>query len=311
MRTLACLAAAGMLAVSASQSHAGTVAYGEAFDTLYRIDLDSQTATRIGAAGYVGNQLIGSIGGLSYSSDGELYAISGTLNALTRVDPASGAASVVGSLGLAGQGDPQRQDALDLGMTFGCDGSLFLVSAYAGKLWKVDPSNAATTLIGSTNGTITGLVARGNQLFGAGGKGDNHFYRIDPDTGVTTLIGSYGPAASGWIASVSMSFDDAGTLWAVFNYVPPAPGSTSVPEWSDLGTIDPETGVVTIVGPITGPDALREVGMRGFAIGPPRCTAGTPLVTSAPVGTPPWLIVLGLVMIGAAGWTLRRHGIQH
>ena len=38
-----------------------------------------------------------------------------------------------------------------------------------------------------------------------------------------------------------MSFDDDGTLWAVLNYVPPAPGSTTVPDWSDLATIDPNT----------------------------------------------------------------------
>ena len=29
---------------------------------------------------------------------------------------------------------------------------------------------------------------------------------------------------------------------------------------------------MTIIGPITGPDSLRQVGMKGFAVGPPRCT---------------------------------------
>jgi hypothetical protein len=119
-------------------------------------------------------------------------------------------------------------------------------------------------------------------------------------TGEARLIGSYGDAASGWINSVSMSFDDDGTLWAVLNYVPPAPGSTLVPDWSDLATIDPNTGLMTVVGPITGPEDLRQVGMKGFAIGPPRCVAGATGVAAAPVGSPAWLALLGLLLAGLA-----------
>ena len=306
MRTLACLTAAGMLALSASGTRAETIAYGEAFDTLYRFGLDSHVAVEVGPAGYFGGQLIGNISGLSFSNDEELFAVAGGMNVLTRINPTSGSASVVGTLGLAGQGDPQRNDALDLNMTFGCDDTLWLVSAYAGKLWKVDQATGATTLVGETGHTITGLVARGNALYGAGGKGDNNLYRVNTRTGEARLIGSYGPAASGWINSVSMSFDENGTLWAVLNYVPPAPGSTLVPDWSDLATIDPITGEVTVVGPITGPEALRQVGMKGFAIGPPRCVAGATPVANAPVGTPPWLMLLGVVLIAAAGVAMRR-----
>jgi len=304
MRTLACFVAAGMLAISASGARAETVAYGEAFDMLYSVGLDSRTATEIGVAGYYGNQRIGNLSGLSFSTDGKLFAVAGGLNALTHIDLSTGSASVIGTFGLAGQGDPQRNDALDLGMTFDCDDTLWLVSAFAGKVWKVDPGSAATTLVGSTGHTITGLVARGNLLFGAGAKGDNNLYRINRQSGAADLIGSYGDAASGWINSVSMSFDEDGTLWAVLNYVPPAPGSSNVPDWSDLATIDPNTGAVTILGPVTGPESLREVGMKGFAIGPPRCTAGA-VVNSAPVGSPPWLALLVLVLVTAAGFALR------
>jgi hypothetical protein len=299
-----------MLALSATGARAETIAYGEAFDTLYRFGLDTHVAVEVGPAGYFGGQLIGNISGLSFSNDEELFAVAGGMNVLTRINPTSGSASIVGTLGLAGQGDPQRNDALDLNMTFGCDDTLWLVSAYAGKLWTVDQQTGATTLVGETGHTITGLVARGNALYGAGGKGDNNLYRVSTQTGEARLIGSYGPAASGWINSVSMSFDDDGTLWAVLNYVPPAPGSTLVPDWSDLATIDPNTGEVTVIGPITGPEALREVGMKGFAIGPPRCVAGATPVATAPVGTPPWLMLLGVVLIGAAGMAMRRRAMN-
>jgi hypothetical protein len=309
MRTLACFVAAGMLAVSAPTARAATAAYGEAFDTLYRIDLDNHTAQNVGRAGSSGGQQIGNISGLSYSLDETLYAVAGGMNALATVDPNSGRLSVVGSFALDGQGDPQRNNALDLGMTFGCDGTLWLVSAYADKLWTVDPGTGATTLVGATGHTITGLVAAGNALYGAGGQGDNNFYRIDSKSGAATLIGSYG--IDGWINSVSMSFDENGTLWAVLNYVPPAPGSTSVADWSDLARIDVATGHVTIVGPITGPEDLRQVGMKGFAAAPPRCIAGgVGGVFEAPVGTPPWLAVLSALLIACAGWTLRRRGLR-
>lgn len=306
MRPLACLVAAGMLALFAPGVRAQTVAYGEAFDTLYRIDLPSHTAVRIGPAGSYGGQVIANISGLSYSTDDQLYAVAGGMNALTRIDAGSGAATVVGTLGLNGQGDPQRNDALDLSMTFGCDGTLWLVSAYAGKIWTVDPATGATTLIGNTGHIITGLVAHGHELFGAGGRGDNTFYRINTQTGAAIAIGGYGSAADTWINSVSMSFDEAGTLWAVLNYVPPAPGSTTVPDWSDLAKIDPASGNVTMVGSITGPESLRQVGMKGFAIGPPRCVTGAIGPISAPVGSPPWLAGLGLLLVIVAGSALRR-----
>ena len=309
MRTLACLVAAGMLALSASQTRAETFGYGEAFDTLYRIDLDAHTATRIGAAGRYGTQEIANISGLSFSPDGDLYAVAGGMNALAGINPTNGIATIFGSFGLAGQGDPQRNDALDLSMTFGCDGALYLVSGYAGKLWTVDPSDGTTTLVGATGQPIFGLVARNTMLFGAGARGDNTFYRIDPKSGATTVIGSYGAGVTTWINSVSMSFDDEGTLWAVLNYVPPEPGSTNVPDWSDLATIDPSTGEVTIVGPITGPEDLRQVGMKGFAVGPPRCLAGASGIASAPVGTPPWLVALVVLLAASAAWTLRRRAL--
>lgn len=308
MRTLACLVAAGMLAVSASVADAGETAYGQAYDTLYSIDLASHTAVEIGTAGTYGGVPIINLSGLSISPDNIFYAVAGGFGALARIDPATGHATPIGSFGLSGQGDPQRNDALDLSMTADCDGTLWLVSAYANKLWTVNPSNGATTLVGDTGHTITGIVAHGNVMYGAGGRGDNGFYRIDTRTGAATEIGNFGD--SRWINSVSMSYDDAGVLWAAINYVPPAPGSNTIADWSDLARIDESTGKITFVGPITGPESLRSIGMKGFAAGPPRCTLGTLPAEPAPVGTPPWLLALAGLLVVAAGAVLRRRGVR-
>jgi len=308
MRTLACLVAAGMLALSASVAGAGETAIGAAYDTLYSVDIASHTAAEIGTAGSYGGVPIVNISGLSFSPDNVLYAVAGGLGALARIDPATGQATPVGSFGLSGQGDPQRNDALDLSMTFDCDGTLWLVSAYANKLWTANPSNGATTLVGATGHTITGIVAHGNVMYGAGGRGDNGFYRIDTATGAATEIGSFGDGR--WINSVSMSYDAAGVLWAAINYVPPAPGSDTIADWSDLARIDEASGKITFVGPITGPESLLQIGMKGFAIGPPRCTLGSLPAAAAPVGTPPWLIALAGLLVIAAGAAIRRRAVR-
>ncbi|MFC4818959.1 hypothetical protein ACFO6Q_01405 [Dokdonella ginsengisoli] len=311
MRPLTCLIAAGMLAVSAPRVWAAAnVAYGEAFDTLYSVQLDSRQATELGRSGLFRGQIIGNISGLTTTADGSLYAAAGGFKLLVKIDPQDGRASVIGSFGLDGQGDPSRNDALDLNMIAGCDDTLWLSSAVANKLWKVDPASGATTLVGSTGHTITGLAARGDRLYGAGGKGDNNFYGIDPQTGAATLIGPFGPAVTTWVNSISMSFDDAGTLWAVINYVPPLDNSQPVADWSDLATIDPATGTVTVLGPVTGPESLRQVGMKGFTVGPTQCTRGTTGTHAAPVGSPWALALLGLLLAaagaGGAARALRR-----
>ena len=67
------------------------------------------------------------------------------------------------------------------------------------------------------------------------------------------------------------------------------------------------TGAVTVLGPITGPERLRQIGMHGFAIGPAPCPSpdGGPGTTPAtlPVGHPIALLLLGLFL---AGFGLRR-----
>ncbi|HEU4664684.1 MAG TPA: hypothetical protein VFS55_11710 [Dokdonella sp.] len=302
MRPLTCVIAAGMLAVAAVPAQAAT-AYGEAFDTLYRIDLATHEAQPVGPAGRYAGQLIGNISGLSTMPDGSMYAVAGGLKLLIGVDPGNGVARIVGTFGLDGQGDPSRNDALDLNMTSGCDGTLWLVSAIANKLWTVSPADGSTTLVGATGHTITGIVTRGDTMYGAGGKGDNTFYRIDTATGAASPIGAFGPELERWVNSISMSFDDAGTLWAVVNYVPPEHDTDSLADWSDLATIDPATGRVHLIGPITGPESLRQVGMKGFTTGPAQCTRGSAPV-AAPAGTP--LGFAGLALLLACAGALHR-----
>jgi len=303
MRLLTCIIAAGMFAVAAIPAGAATVAYGEAFDTLYRVDLTTHEATKVGAAGRYAGQIIGNISGLTTTADGALYAAAGGFKLLIGIDPESGQATVIGDLGLNGQGDPGRNDALDLNMAAGCSDTLWLSSAVANKLWTVDRATGAARLVGSTGHALTGIVARGEQLYGAGGKGDNTFYSVDPSTGAATAIGTFGSGVTRWVNSISMSFDEAGTLWAVINYVPPEHDTDIPADWSDLATIDPTTGKVHVLGPITGPDSLKQIGMKGFTTGPAPC-GGIQPPSPAPVDSP-WMLALLAALLALVASTQR------
>ncbi|MEO7063202.1 MAG: hypothetical protein ABI082_05420 [Dokdonella sp.] len=304
MRPLACLIAAG-IAVFAFSANAATLAYGEAFDTLYRIDLSARTATAIGSAGFYGGVPIANISGLTTTANGTLYAAAGASKLFVGIDPATGQAHVIGSLNSAGQGSGQF-NALDLGMASDCDGTLWLASGTLKQLWKVDPATGATSLVGSTGAPIAGLVSHAGALYGSGSGGDHGFYRIDKKTAAATLIGDFGAAASSILNSVAMSFAPDGTLWAVLNYVPPTTGSVT-PDWSDLATIDPATGKMTLLGPITGPASLRQIGMKGFTAGPTQCQATASDPVGAPIGSP-WALTLLAMLLAAFGLAgSRRH----
>lgn len=266
--------------VGAGQPDATTrTAYGVAFTDLYRIDLDTRLASYVGFSGLSNGQLIGQIRGLNLLPNGDLVGVSGNLRALIRIDKSTGAASVTGILNLDGGG--QFGTTLDLSMTAGCDGNYWLASAVTGQLWKVDPATAQPTLIGSMGHKITGIVAYGDMLYGAGGQGDTSFYRIDMATAAATPIGSYGPALP-WVNVVAMSFDETGTLYASLNYNPGPAGSTVLVDWSDLATINTNTGAVTNLGNITGPSALRRQSMNGFVVAPTQCDVAVPPVPPPP-----------------------------
>ncbi|MBN8481341.1 MAG: hypothetical protein J0L88_07110 [Xanthomonadales bacterium] len=312
MRTPACLIAVVLSVASIPAARAQSSAFIVAYDDLYSINLTSRQATYIGSFGNYGNQPFGLLKGLAFNPERTLYAISDSLSQkpVVTLNTATGAASFVAPLNV-GSGSGQF-NSHDFGATFTCTGQMWVSSAATNRLWKVDAARGTTEQVGaSTGATITGIVARGETLYGAGGRGSNNFYRIDTATGAAELIGPLGIPNSTWIHSVSMSFDAQGRLWAVINYVPPAPGSTSVAEWADLARINRTTGAATVLGTISGPDRLRYVGVNGLAVGPAPCTStpggdgGTDGPVTLPVRAPWGLLALGLGLLALAARRLR------
>lgn len=287
MRAHLCLAAMlvllplALMPVAFARAQQTGGAYAVDYDRLYRLDIATREASLIGAAGNNGPQFLGDLSGLTTTADGRLYAASDSAKALLQLDQDTGAATVVGLFGIVAAGDPTAP--LDYAMTAACDGSLWLTSAATAQLWRVDPNTAQTTLIGNTGYTITGLAVHEHALYGTGGRGDEGLYQINTSSGAATRIGNgYGRQVD-YAASVSPAFNAADELLAIVNYVPPEPGSQApVATWSDLATIDPQTGIASVLGSVTGPASLAGIGIRGFTLGPPQCAStGTGAASTA------------------------------
>lgn len=297
------LIAAFVLGVFATQARAADpIAYAEAFDTLYSIDLATHQASEIGRATPLeSGTRYATIDGLTFSPAGVLYGVSdaGATKTLLVIDKSTGLATAVGILDL---GTNQK---LDLGLAFTSDGTLWM-SSRNGDLWRVDAQHATATHAGNFGVTVTGLAASGTQLFAAGSQGNNNLYRIDPMKVTATPVGAYG--SSDYITATSFGFDTNGQMWAVLDYVPPPSDSAPVRQWSDLAQIN-ATGALTNLGPITPAQAqftadLEYIGLRGFAI-----AAAAPAVAaaSAPALSWPGLLVLAAALaLGGIGFS-RRH----
>jgi hypothetical protein len=305
------------MAVSGAAAHAETVAYGEAFDTLYAFDLSTRAAAPIGPAGTWGGTALSNVSGLTFSPDGQhLYAVTDTLlKVLMTIDRSTGAASVIGPLGgQGGLGETGQGNfnVLDLGLSFTCDGKLWLSSGATGSLWQVNPSNAAVTKVGNLGVTVTGLTARGNELFGAGSHGNSSLYTIDTATAKATALGSYGNGIDP-ITTASPGFDATGQMWSVLDNVPPLPPQNTQPQWSSLATIDTK-GSMSIVGDIATPAGMKfpanatqlpYVGLKGLAIASPCAIAPAFTVRPAPAISLNGAILLVLLFIFTAGTSLK------
>jgi hypothetical protein len=305
-----------VLAVTSVAANAETIAYGEAFDTLYAFELSTRNAVPVGRAGTYGGTTLANIEGLTFSPDGQhLYAVSDTLlKVLMTVDRNTGAASVVGPLGgNAGLGDTGQGNfnVLDLGMSFTCDGKLWLSSGATGSLWEVDPATANATKVGNLGVTITGLTARGNELIGAGSHDDPNLYLIDPKTAKATAIGGYGAAVTP-ITTASPGFEPSGQLWSVLDNVPPLPPLNTQPQWSSLATISTH-GNLTVVGDIMTPSGqkyptnvteLPYVGLKGMAIASP-CSIAAAVRAPAPALSVVGSAILAFLLALLAGTSLR------
>src|SRR5258706_1035551 len=147
---------------------------------LYTINLASGTATLVGAIRLPGGKPIGVTGLAASPKDGTLYGITSEQSpnnphSLVTIDPATGAATLVGDLGVAGS---------DIG--YSEKGTLYIWLPATTQLGTVNTSTAAVTPIGrvGTAGRRPGIAVDPQGMVfvtakGAGGSLDH----VDPTSG--------------------------------------------------------------------------------------------------------------------------------
>jgi hypothetical protein len=112
---------------------------------------------------------------------------------------------------------------------------------------SINPATGAPTLVGNTGvGPLPALgVSPATGIIYAGqGQGTPLVYTVNPGTGALTLVGDSG---LGFSAISSMDFGPGNALYASVNIV--GDGSTG---GDNLATINPGTGIATVIGPYGG-----------------------------------------------------------
>lgn len=191
-------------------------------DSLYRINLETGAETLINKVTSLGESR-SDVEGLAFAPDGTLYGINDSSpRTLFPLNPDNGIVFSSQEVPVSGL----QTGGNDFGMTFACDGNLYVTSIAKGALYQVN-LDGTTNLVGSEgslNVKINALAAFGENpvvLYGLGNGMDENqqittpnLYTIDVATGIASLVGPLGGSA-GKYSEGGLSFDDSGQLWAI------------------------------------------------------------------------------------------------
>ncbi len=247
---------------------AQSIAYAAGNDTLYRIDFGTRRAEQVGTFSVPGAPIqIFDVEGLAFAPDGVLFGVVDNLpgGALIRVNTATGRATIVGDMGLQGQG-ANGSNNRDFGLAATCDGRLFASSDTSSRLWEVNRDTGATRLVGDMGAKISGLASKADGLYGFGVDGDEGLYKLDTETAHATLIAHLTGLN---ILDAGLDFDAAGNLWAVLDLTPVF--------FSDIARIDLTTGLLADRSRVTGnglDGGVNSKELEALAISPPICEPG-------------------------------------
>jgi hypothetical protein len=157
--------------------------------TLATVNLNTGAATPVGAPTGISDLM-----GIAFTPSGTLYAASWDTNSLYSLNPSTGAATLVGSLGMTGA-------VMDLSWDYR-NGTMYAIASEGpsgSQLYMVDLTTGAATLVTNIPGDdcLMGLIidSAGNFLATDWCSGNSPLYKIDPATGDLTSLGSTGISA--------------------------------------------------------------------------------------------------------------------
>ena len=142
------------------------------------------------------------------------------------------------------------------GIAIGPNGGVYVYDDNTTSLYRVNPGNGTSTLVGNpgANFTVFGGLGDG-RLFGVDYGGD--LFRVNSSTGATTLISHLFNFSSDGILATSLAGDGTNLY---FSYE--APPFAATPKDSTLYRINPNTGAIQQLG-LTGIDGITGSGFIG------------------------------------------------
>jgi hypothetical protein len=255
-------------------------------DHIVEIDLESGEFESFGR---IPDPYIG-IEGMAMSANDVIYGADDNTKTLVQIDISDARALPVANVN-QNFGFPRSTDNHDYGMTFACDGRLFLAVKHDQGLYEVNSETGRATLIGTTGHNFTSLASWDNRLYGVA-SGDFNLYEINPETAKATVVGPLGNLGGGVeLYGSGMSFDADGQLWMIINLRLSDPLN---PFPSRIFKVDQETGQADYIS-----DTL--VGVESLAIANGQgCARGTPIVEQVPVlnQSSVWLLILLMSSLG-------------
>lgn len=252
------------------------IGYSLAGDQLVRLDLSTGAYADVGAVEAIG------VTGAAWGRDGFLYAVADLTDDLWRIDRTTAASTAIGSVGV--------NVAEAVGLAFDACGTLWMVSNQ--RLYTLDPTTGASTLVRDLGRHVYALTADGQTLIGVV---DGGLARIDPQTGAVETFGDAAPVST---LQAGLDFDADGRLWGVFwkNGPIPDPGHSSIVEYH------PSTGAILDVREVPDADSGDVFGGNLAASPPNAACLG---VVNVPAAGFSALAAFGVLLVAAAMLLLR------
>ncbi len=255
-------------------------------DHIVEIDLDTGDFESFGR---IPDPYIG-IEGMAISANNVIYGADDNTKTLVQIDLTDARAFPVANVS-QNFGFGNVQESHDYGMTFACDGTLYLVVKSNQGLYTVNPQTGKATLIGNTGHNFTSLASWDNRLY-AVASGDFNLYEVNTETAEAALVGPLGDLGGGVeLYGSGMSFDADGQLWMIINLRLSDPLN---PLQSRIFKVDTQTGHADYIS-----DTL--VGVESLAIANGQgCARGTPVLEQIPTLnlTGFWLLILTVIPFG-------------
>ncbi|MEJ8567818.1 hypothetical protein [Elongatibacter sediminis] len=190
-------------------------------DSLYRIDLATGAHTRLGRIQSLGQTRL-DVEGLAFAPDGTLYGADDEAMRLFPLNVDNGIVvnqEEVNITGIPGGGGN------DFGMTFACNGNLYLTSVATQSLFVVGLDGQASQVgaAGALGANISAIAAfgtpvklygLGNGLTSGGAVDSRKLYEINVADGTTVEVGTLSGAAGDY-HEAGLAFDNSGQLWAI------------------------------------------------------------------------------------------------